>query len=147
MSATHEFPPRPVPAVGGIVFRGPGVLLVKRGAEPNRGRWSIPGGTLEGGETIEEGVIREVQEETGVEVRPLRVFDVLDFIERQEGRVRWHYVLIDLLCESVRGEPFPASDADNARFIPLRELPEYNVTPTSRSVIEAAAKARPGLLP
>jgi 8-oxo-dGTP diphosphatase len=133
--------------VGGIVFRGPGVLLVKRGAEPNRGRWSIPGGTLEGGETIEEGVIREVQEETGVEVRPLRVFDVLDFIERQEGRVRWHYVLIDLLCESVRGEPFPASDADNARFIPLRELPEYNVTPTSRSVIEAAAKARPGLLP
>jgi len=147
MSASHEFPSRPIPAVGAIVFRGQEVLLVKRGSEPNKGRWSIPGGVLESGETVEQGVVREVREETRVEVRPVRVFDVLDYLEMQGERVRWHYVLIDVLCEFVEGEPYPASDADNARFIPLRELPEYDVTPTSREVIGAAARVRPGVPP
>lgn len=144
MSARNEFPQRPVPAVGALVFRDGAVLLVKRGAEPNRDRWSLPGGALETGETVEAAVVREIREETGVDVRPLRVLDVRDFIERKDSRVRWHYVLIDVLCEYVRGDPFPATDAENARLIPLRELGEYDVVPTALEVIQMPSARRIG---
>ena len=142
MSSQHEFPKRPVPAVGAIVFRDGAVLLVKRGAEPHRGRWSLPGGSLEIGETVEAGAVRETREETGVDVQPLRVLDVCNFIERKDGEVRWHYVLIDVLCEYVRGDPFPATDAENARLIPLRELGEYDVVPTALEVLQVTSTRR-----
>ena len=142
MSSQHEFPKRPVPAVGAIVFRDGAVLLVKRGAEPNRGRWSLPGGSLEIGETVEAGAVRETREETGVDVQPLRVLDVCNFIERKDGEVRWHYVLIDVLCEYLRGDPFPATDAENARLIPLRELGEYDVVPTALEVLQVTSTRR-----
>ena len=142
MSARNEFPQRPVPAVGALVFRDGAVLLVKRGAEPNRDRWSLPGGALETGETVEAAVVREIREETGVDVRPLRVLDVRDFIERKDGRVRWHYVLIDVLCEYLRGDPFPATDAENARLIPLRELGEYDVVPVALEVLQMTSARR-----
>ena len=142
MSSQHEFPKRPVPAVGAIVFRDGAVLLVKRGAEPNRGRWSLPGGSLEIGETVEAGAVRETREETGVDVQPLRVLDVRNFIERKDGEVRWHYVLIDVLCEYVRGDPFPATDAENARLIPLRELGEYDVVPAALEVLQVTSTRR-----
>jgi len=142
VSSQHEFPKRPVPAVGAIVFRDGAVLLVKRGAEPNRGRWSLPGGSLEIGETVEAGAVRETREETGVDVQPLRVLDVCNFIERKDGEVRWHYVLIDVLCEYVRGDPFPATDAENARLIPLRELGEYDVVPAALEVLQVTSTRR-----
>jgi len=142
VSSQHEFPKRPVPAVGAIVFRDGAVLLVKRGAEPNRGRWSLPGGSLEIGETVEAGAVRETREETGVDVQPLRVLDVCNFIERKDGEVRWHYVLIDVLCEYLRGDPFPATDAENARLIPLRELGEYDVVPTALEVLQVTSTRR-----
>ena len=142
MSSQHEFPKRPVPAVGAIVFRDGAVLLVKRGAEPNRSRWSLPGGSLEIGETVEAGAVRETREETGVDVQPLRVLDVRNFIERKDGEVRWHYVLIDVLCEYVRGDPFPATDAENARLIPLRELGEYDVVPAALEVLQVTSTRR-----
>ena len=131
-----------MPAVGAIVFRDGAVLLVKRGAEPNRSRWSLPGGSLEIGETVEAGAVRETREETGVDVQPLRVLDVRNFIERKDGEVRWHYVLIDVLCEYVRGDPFPATDAENARLIPLRELGEYDVVPTALEVLQVTSTRR-----
>lgn len=139
---SNEFPAHPVPAVGAIVFRIQEVLLVRRGTEPSRGRWSVPGGALEIGETVEQAAVREVLEETGVDVRPAKVSDVKDWIVTGEGAVRWHYVLIDVLCEYVRGEPSPASDAENARFVLLRDLSEYDVTPTALDVVRAAATAR-----
>ena len=120
--AANEFPLRPVPAVGAIVFRNSEVLLVRRGAPPNRGLWSVPGGA--------------------VEVRPTGVVWVTDYIERKGDRVRWHYVLIDVLCEYVRNEPFPASDAENARFVELPELGELDVAPEALDVIAKAAAAR-----
>lgn len=132
-----------MPAVGAIVFHGDEALLVRRGSEPNLRRWSVPGGSLEAGETVETAAVREVAEETGVEVRPLRVTEVIDYIERDgSGRVRWHYVLIDVLCDVVQGDPRPSSDAENARFVPLRELADYDVTPTALRAIEAAARTR-----
>lgn len=143
MPRPNEYPSTPVPAVGAVVFRGSDVLLVKRGSEPNRGRWSVPGGALEAGETVEAAAVREVREETGLEVRAIRVADVRDLIERDaDGRVRWHYVLIDVLCDYVRGEPRPSSDAENARFVPLRELSDYDVTPTALEAIERATRMR-----
>jgi len=131
-----------VTAVGAVVFRDGAVLLVKRGAEPNRGRWSLPGGSLETGETVEAAAVRETREETGVEVRPLRVLDVRDFIEQKDGRVRWHYVLIDVLCEYVQGDPFPATDAENARLIPLGVLGEYEVVPAALEVLQMTSAGR-----
>ncbi|OGS62704.1 MAG: hypothetical protein A3K59_01030 [Euryarchaeota archaeon RBG_19FT_COMBO_69_17] len=139
----NEFPGRPVPAVGAIVFRGDAVLLVKRGREPNKGRWSLPGGSLETGETVEAAAVREAREETGVVARALRPAFVGDYVSRDpDGRVRWHYVLIDVLCEYVSGEAVPATDAEEARFVPLRELGDYDVTPTAVEAIGRAAGMR-----
>ncbi len=141
--ARHEFPDRAVPAVSALVFKEDSVLLVKRKDEPSRGLWSPPGGALELGETVEAAAAREALEETGVAVKAVRVADVRDVILRDPGgRVRWHYVLFGVLCEYVSGEPFPASDAENARFLPLRELGEYEVTPTAREAIEHVAGMR-----
>ena len=141
--SSNEFPARPVPAVGAIVFRGSEVLLVKRGHEPNRGRWSIPGGALNPGETVEAAAVREVAEETGLGVRPIRVADVRDYVEREEGgRVRWHYVLIDVLCEYVTGDPRAASDAEQARFVALRNLGDFDIVSSALEAIERAASAQ-----
>ena len=142
MPARNEFPTSPVPAVGAIVFREDAVLLVKRVAEPNRGRWSVPGGALETGETVEAGAVRETLEETGVVVRSRKVFDVRDYIARSEGLVRWHYVLIDVFCDWDHGEPSPASDAEDARFLPLRMLGEHDVATSALEVVQAAARER-----
>jgi len=143
MPSPNEFPGRPVPAAAALVFRDGSVLLVKRRDEPNRGRWSPPGGSLELGETVEEAAARETLEETGVTVRPVRVVDVRDFLDKDaDGRVRWHYVLMNVLCDYVSGEPYPASDADNARFIPLKELGEYEVTATAQEALERASRMR-----
>ncbi len=143
MSSPNEFPERPVPAVAALVFREDAVLLVKRRDEPNRGRWSPPGGSLEIGETVEAAAARETLEETGITVRPVRVVDVREFLDRSpDGRIRWHYVLMNVLCDYVSGEPYPATDADNARFIPLKELGEYEVTVTAQEALERASRMR-----
>lgn len=143
MASPNEFPERPVPAVSALVFRDGSVLLVKRRDEPNQGRWSPPGGSVELGETVEEAAARETLEETGVTVRPIRVVDVREFLDRDgDGRLRWHYVLMNVLCEYVSGDPFPATDADNAKFIPLKELGEYEVTATAQETLERASRMR-----
>lgn len=140
MNARGEYPAAPVVAVGALVFRGDRVLLVLRGRAPNAGLWSLPGGSLEEGETVDAAVVREVQEETGVVVRPVRTAFVTDYIERDAaGAVRWHYVLIDVLCEFARGEPNAASDAEDAGFLSLRELGAKRLTPTARRAIQDAA--------
>ncbi|HYM38519.1 MAG TPA: NUDIX hydrolase [Thermoplasmata archaeon] len=143
MQARNEFPERPVPAVSALVFREGTVLLVKRRDEPRKGLWSPPGGSLELGETVEAAAARETLEETGVVVRPVRVVDVRDVILKEpDGRVRWHYVLFGVLAEYVSGEPFPASDAENARFLPLQELGEYDVADSARELLERVAGMR-----
>lgn len=98
---------------------------------------------MELGETVGEAAVRETLEETGVEVRPGMAMWVADYIEKEGDRVRWHYVLIDVLCRYIRGEPFPKSDASNARFVEMRELSELDVVTTALDVIERAATQRP----
>src|SRR5256885_15674419 len=116
----YEFPKRPIPAVGAIVFRGSQVLLVRRSDPPYQGRWSVPGGAIEVGETVEQAVVRETREETAVDVRPVEAITVGDFIEKQEDRVRWHYLLVDLLCLLLRAQPAPGRDPPNAPFADIR---------------------------
>lgn len=139
----NEYPERPIPAVDALVFREDAVLLVKRGEEPARGLWSPPGGSLEFGETAERAAEREVLEETGVVVRPGRVVDIRDFIVNDPvGRVRWHYVLFGVSCEYISGEPTASSDAENARFLPLKELAEYDLVPDARESLERVLRDR-----
>ncbi len=137
------YPGAPVPAAAGVVLRGDDVLLVKRGGPPNQGRWSIPGGSIEVGERAEEAVVREVLEETSVRVRPVRVVVVTDLIERDKaGRVRFHYSVADILCEYLGGEPMAGTDAADARWVPVRELHEYDITEAALRAITMALRER-----
>src|SRR5580698_1918092 len=100
----REYPLAPVVGVGAVVLDGDRVLLIQRGHEPMKGQWSLPGGALEVGETLVEGVQREVLEETGLEVEPVSIIEVFDRISRDaEGRVQFHYVLVDYVCRLTGG--------------------------------------------
>jgi len=136
---SREYPERPLLGVGALIFNEDKVLLVKRGRNPGKGQWSIPGGMVEIGETLADAVTREVLEETGLQVRPVRLVKTLERIFRDDnGRVQYHYVLCDFLCEIIGGDPCAASDADDVTFIALRELVAYGVAPITREVITEA---------
>jgi ADP-ribose pyrophosphatase YjhB (NUDIX family) len=127
----REFPQSPFVGVGAVVVHEDRVLLVRRGSEPLKGHWTLPGGVLEVGETLVEGVAREVREETGLLVEPLELVELLDRIHREAGseagreasRVRYHYVIADYLCRVTSGELRAASDADAVRWV---ERAEWN---------------------
>ena len=119
----REFPLSPLVGVGGIVVYENKVLLVRRGTEPLKGQWSIPGGLIDVGETMREAVMREVREETGLEVEPVELIELLDRIHREDERVRYHYVIADYLCWVTGGTLQAASDADAVRWV---ERAEWN---------------------
>ena len=125
--------------MGAIVLRRGRVLLVERGREPLKGFWSLPGGVLEAGERLEEGIRREVREETGLDVEPLGIFEVFERISRDgRGRVEYHYVLVDFLCRAVRGTPRPADDASRAEWVREADLDELRITEGTVEVIRRA---------
>ncbi len=139
----REFPKAPVVGVGAVVIDDGKALLVRRGHEPLKGRWSLPGGALELGETLEQGVIREVLEESGLHVRPAAIVEVFDRITRDQGsgRIRYHYVLVDFLCEVTGGTICCASDAVDARWVEPEQLTAhgaYELEPFTVTVIEKA---------
>jgi 8-oxo-dGTP diphosphatase len=137
--AGREYPARPIVGVGGIVFVGGRVLLIKRRFEPLAGRWSLPGGAVEVGETLAEGLAREMKEETGLEVSVGPVVDVFDRITRDEqGRVRFHYVLVDYLCRARAGVPAPGSDVAEVALAAPDDLARYDLTPKTIEVIGRA---------
>jgi mutator protein MutT len=119
------------------------VLLIKRAAEPLKGRWSIPGGKLELGETLHEGVRREVLEECGLDIRVLDTVEIFERIIRDETcRVAYHYVLVDYLCESAGGDLQAGDDAEEAHWARRQDLQEYNLTEGTLPVIEKAFALR-----
>ena len=136
----REYPEAPIVGVGAVVIKGTEVLLVRRGSEPLKGEWSLPGGALDVGETLQQGVVREVFEETGITVAPAGVIEILDRIIKDEesGRVRYHYVLIDFVCRVISGSPRVGSDADEVRWVDRAALEEYRVAPVTVRVIEKA---------
>jgi ADP-ribose pyrophosphatase YjhB (NUDIX family) len=118
MKVDRTYPERPYVGVGAVIVGNGKVLIVKRKYEPLAGRWSLPGGAVEVGETLEASVAREILEETGLEVVVGPVVEVLDRITRdEEGRVRYHFVLVDYLCWPVGGELRASSDVADARFV------------------------------
>jgi ADP-ribose pyrophosphatase YjhB (NUDIX family) len=119
----REFPSSPLVGVGAVVVDRGRVLLIRRGTEPLKGQWSLPGGMLELGESLASGVVREVREETGLAVEVVELVELLDRIHRDEDRVRYHYVIADYLCRVTGGALQAASDADAVRWV---ERAEWN---------------------
>lgn len=136
----REFPSAPLVGVGAVIVHQGRVLLVRRGTEPMRGRWSIPGGLIEVGESLADGLVREVKEETGLLVEPVGLIELLDRIHRDGDRVRYHYVIADYLCNVVGGELRAASDADEVRWVERAEWNSHSalrLDPIAVRVIEA----------
>jgi 8-oxo-dGTP diphosphatase len=146
MSSSKEYPERPVVGIGGVIIDEGRALLIRRGSEPLRGEWSIPGGTLELGESLEEGVARELLEETGIEVRVLELIEVFDRVFLEDGltggearrRPRFHFVIVDYLCERLRGEPCAGSDVTDVAFAREEELSRFHLTKTATRVLKRA---------
>lgn len=140
---TRAYPDRPFVGIGALIFRGDEVLLVKRGKPPREGQWSIPGGIQTTGETVAEAAVREVREETGLEIEVGEVVAVIDSIVRDEaGRVQYHYTLVDVLAEWKSGEPVAGDDAADAAWVPIGELGPYRLWRETVRVIELAAGRR-----
>ena len=118
----REFPSLPLVGVGVVVVRDGRVLLIRRAKPPRRGEWSLPGGLQKLGETVFQAASREVMEEAGVIVRPLAVIDVVDLIEWDEQRVRYHYTLIDILAAFVDGEAVAGADAADVLWAEQAEI-------------------------
>ncbi len=139
MLRKREYPERPVVGVGGVVIEGGRALLIRRGHPPLEGEWSIPGGTLEVGESLVEGVRRELAEETGLDVRVLDLIEVFERIFPDEGgRAQYHFVILDYLCEIVAGTPRPGGDAAETAWVPEEELGKYSLTPAATRVLRKA---------
>lgn len=125
--------------VGGVVIRDRRVLLIRRGGPPLEGEWSLPGGMLELSETLEEGVLRELLEETGMQVRVQGLVEVFERIIRDDsGRTKYHFVIADYLCEALSGEARAASDVTDVAWATEVELARYSLTPTAMRVIARA---------
>jgi 8-oxo-dGTP diphosphatase len=135
----REYPERPVVGVGAVVISGGRALLVRRGGPPLEGQWSIPGGMLELGETVFEGVRRELAEETGMEVRVVDLIEVFERISLDgEGKPKYHFVVLDYLCEPVRGDARAGSDAEEVAWVLAEELSKYSLAASAHRVIEKA---------
>ena len=140
----REFPEGPIVGVGAVVVHQGRVLLVQRGREPLKGKWSLPGGMLELGESLTQGVVREVQEETGLDVEAVELVELIDRIHKESGpsseRVRYHYVIADYLCRVVGGTLQAASDADAVRWVERAEWNSHSalaLDPITVRVVEA----------
>jgi 8-oxo-dGTP diphosphatase len=138
-ASSRRYPSRPVVGVGAVVLVDGRVVLVKRRYEPLAGQWSLPGGSLEVGETLEAGVAREIFEETGLQVEVGPVIEVFDRILLDEDKkVRYHFVLVDYLCRPVGGELTPASDVADVALVDPAALEPYGLTPKATSIIRKA---------
>ena len=130
----REFPDHPLVGVGGVVIHRGRVLLIRRGGEPLKGEWSLPGGLVELGEDLAEAARRELKEETGLDVKPLEILTVFDRIFREGRRVRYHFVIVDFACRLKGGRLAPASDVLDARWVRRQDLPGYHLTEKATSV-------------
>jgi 8-oxo-dGTP diphosphatase len=127
-------PSRPIVGVGAVVVLDGRVLLIKRGKEPLKGCWTLPGGTVELGETLEEAVVRELQEETGLLVAPREMLAVFDRIQRESGRIAYHYVIVDYLCERIGGELRAGSDAQEVALAAPSDFDGYALPDKAREL-------------
>jgi 8-oxo-dGTP diphosphatase len=136
---SRRYPARPILGVGALIFHGDSILLVERGNEPLKGFWSLPGGCVEVGEKLDEALRREVLEETGLNVRDAKVFEIFERIIRDdEGRPEYHYVLVDYVCRVQEGAAEAASDVSGVAWVSRDELGRYRLTDGTIDVIQRA---------
>lgn len=131
----REFPDRPVVGVGGVVVQGGRALIVKRAHEPRKGEWSLPGGLVELGETLIDAARREIKEETGLDVDVGEVVEVFDRVHHLDGRVRYHFVIVDYLCHPTGGTLRAGDDAEQVAWVTAEELSGYGVNEFATRVI------------
>ncbi|UCE15545.1 MAG: NUDIX hydrolase [Candidatus Bathyarchaeota archaeon] len=135
----REYPTQPVASVGALIVHEGKLLIVKRGVEPSKGKWSIPGGAVELGERIRDALLREVKEECGLDVE-IALEKPMDAIENitisKDGRLQYHYVLLQFLARLKGGILKPASDALDAKWVPLDEVEKYDLTKSFRSFFQ-----------
>ena len=135
----REYPDRPYVGVGVIVFRNQQVLLIKRNKEPNKGQWSIPGGKQIIGETVADAAKRELLEETGVKVDQLLLVDVVDtIIPDVEGKIKYHYTLVDYMGQWLSGDPRAGDDAQEVRWVCLHEIDSFSLLEKTINIIYKA---------
>ena len=134
----------PIIGVGAVIWNEKNeIVLIRRGSEPRLGEWSIPGGRLEWGESLREALLREVREETGLDIEIGGLIDVVDLVTRDEsGSIHHHYVLIDFATRYVSGELCAASDAAEARWVPYAGIGRYPLWTETRRIIDASARMR-----
>jgi len=134
----REYPDRPVVGVGAVVIRDGKILLVKRGVAPSKGLWAIPGGSLELGETLQQAAEREILEETGVTIRAREPIYAFDFFERNEdGRIRFHFVIVDVAADYISGDVKGADDALDARWLAPADLDPLPVSQNTIRLLQA----------
>lgn len=139
----RAYPNRPFVGVGVVIFRDDEVLLAERGKRPSQNFWSIPGGAQELGETVEETGVREIREETGLEIEVLGLVDVIDSISHDsDGKVQFHYTLVDLMAEWRSGEAIAADDVAAVCWAKLEDLETYGLRQMTLDVILLADKKR-----
>ncbi|HLI35692.1 MAG TPA: NUDIX hydrolase [Terriglobia bacterium] len=134
----REFPRQPILCVGAVVIRGDSILLIRRGKHPQMGEWTLPGGMVELGESVHSAVRREVWEETGLRVKPASLAAIFERIIRRNGRVQYHYIVLDYVCRLKSGKLRPASDVTDARWVSRAELGQYCLRRQARQVIQKA---------
>lgn len=136
MTMKREYPEAPLVGVGAIIIEDERVVLVRRGHAPLAGKWSIPGGVLEVGETLRKAVVREVREETGLTIEPGELLGVFErVLPDEQGKITYHYVLIDFLCRRMGGELVAADDAEEARWFRREELAALELARETEDVI------------
>jgi mutator protein MutT len=144
----REYPETPLVGVGAIIIEGGRVVLVKRGRAPLLGKWSIPGGVLEIGETLRAAVVREALEETGLTIEPGELLGVFErVVPDEQGRMRYHYVLIDFLCQRVAGQLAAGDDAEEARWFSREEVSALELARETEEVILKGFETSGGTLP
>ncbi len=139
----RRYPKRPIVGVGALILRRDSILMAQRGKQPLQGYWSLPGGALELGELLVNGVRREVLEETGLEIEPLAVVKIFERIMRDDsGAPEYHYVLVDFLCRITGGELRPGDDVCAVEWVRRCDLPKLLITEGTLAVIEKAFRER-----
>jgi 8-oxo-dGTP diphosphatase len=132
----REYPEHPVVGVGAVVVRNGKALIIKRAHEPRKGEWSLPGGLLELGESLQDAARREIKEETSLDIEVGPVIETFDRVHRDDqGKIRYHFVIVDFVCWANGGEAVPGSDAEGVAWVTPGEIDDYQVNAHAKAVI------------